>query len=112
MQMVMRECGHFQFLDEQSMLDRAVCQVGRMSDSDVRLVSQAIMIAWGKLMVRERGGGGPRVGEVQVANQLQELELLLSKAITAQLGGAGAVSTPLLHFRSKGLQSFAVSALK
>lgn len=40
LQAVVPSAGHFQFLDEQSTLDRAVCAAGRTSDATVRAFSQ------------------------------------------------------------------------
>lgn len=39
-EVVLGSAGHFQFLDEQSMLQRAVCAVGPVEDSSVREVAQ------------------------------------------------------------------------
>lgn len=39
-QVVLPDTGHFQFLDEQSSLDRAVCATGRVPDATVRAFSQ------------------------------------------------------------------------
>lgn len=50
------DTGHFQFLDKQSMLQQAVCAQGRAASADVRRVTQAVMVAWGDAMVREKGG--------------------------------------------------------
>lgn len=40
MQVVVPQAGHFQFLDEQSLLDRSVCAAGRTPDATVRAVSR------------------------------------------------------------------------
>ena len=96
-ELVLREAGHFQLLDEQSLLQRAVCAVGPVDDAAVRNVAQvhrplqvpcsglrdqtrlvqctdvfdmnagtvawaqaprcgmqAVMVAWGELMVKDR----------------------------------------------------------
>jgi hypothetical protein len=53
---VIDDTGHFQFLDKQSTLQRAVCAQGRADSVEVRRVTQAVMVAWGDAMVREKGG--------------------------------------------------------
>lgn len=107
LQMVMRDAGHFQFLDEQSALDRAVCAVGHTPDKEIRLVSQAIMIAWGQLMIRERHvGGASHVSELRAADRLQEFEKqLASVSLNFQPRDAGALTGPLFQLRSKGLEA-------
>ena len=110
LQMVMQDCGHFQFLDEQSTLDRAVCQVGKTPDSVVRLASQAVMIAWGQLMIRERAGARSHSTEGMLRDpRLQDLETLLATLIPAQAGSAGSPAAPLIQIRSKGLQGLNLS---
>lgn len=39
-QVVVPQAGHFQFLDEQSLLDRSVCAAGRLPDATVRAVTR------------------------------------------------------------------------
>ena len=39
-QVVVRDAGHFQFLDAQSAIDRAICTVGKTPDTVVRILSQ------------------------------------------------------------------------
>lgn len=39
-EIVLGSAGHFQFLDEQSMLQRAICAVGPVEDSSVREIAQ------------------------------------------------------------------------
>ena len=39
-ELVLRDSGHFQFLDSQSLLQRAVCSVGPIDDRVVRGVAQ------------------------------------------------------------------------
>ena len=39
--MLVRNAGHFQFLDDQSALQRAICAVGPVTDARVRAVAQA-----------------------------------------------------------------------
>lgn len=39
-ELLLREAGHFQLLDEQSLLQRAVCAVGPVEDAAVRNVAQ------------------------------------------------------------------------
>jgi hypothetical protein len=41
-EVVLKEAGHFQFLDSQSVLQRAVCAVGQIDDSAVRGVAQVL----------------------------------------------------------------------
>lgn len=50
------DAGHFQFLDAQSPLQKAVCGAGAAeADQHVRLVSRSVLVAWGELMVRGSG---------------------------------------------------------
>ncbi|CAL8460752.1 g283 [Coccomyxa elongata] len=53
-EVVLGSAGHFQFLDEQSMLQRAVCAVGPVEDSSVREIAQTVMVAWGEIMLKGR----------------------------------------------------------
>lgn len=73
-QAVVPSAGHFQFLDEQSTLDRAVCAAGRTSDATVRAFSQAAMVAWAEIMVRRGADATSRQQQLQEADrQLQAL---------------------------------------
>ena len=102
----MKDAGHFQFLDEQSALDRAVCAVGRTPDTVVRLASQAIMVAWGQLVIRQRGrvGIGAHTNKVQVTGPLQELERQLAELCAdVQSADAGALTSAPFQLRSKGV---------
>ena len=38
--MLLRDAGHFQLLDEQSLLQRAICAVGPVQDEAVRNIAQ------------------------------------------------------------------------
>ncbi|KAK9846302.1 hypothetical protein WJX81_001257 [Elliptochloris bilobata] len=49
-EVLVRNAGHFQFLDNQSALQRAICAVGPVDDSRVRAVAQAVMVAWGEAL--------------------------------------------------------------
>ena len=40
-EVLVRNAGHFQFLDDQSALQRAICAVGPVADARVRAVAQA-----------------------------------------------------------------------
>lgn len=51
-QVAIDQAGHFQFLDSQSTMQRAVCTVGPKPDADVRAVSQAVMVTWAELFAR------------------------------------------------------------
>lgn len=42
-QVVVPQAGHFQFLDEQSLLDRSVCAAGRLPDATVRAVTRVCL---------------------------------------------------------------------
>ena len=42
LQVAMKDVGHFQFLDTQSVLQRSVCAVGRTSDASVQHISQVM----------------------------------------------------------------------
>jgi dienelactone hydrolase len=44
--------GHFQFLDNATFVQRAVCEEGRASESEVRGVSQALMVAHAETVFR------------------------------------------------------------
>ncbi|DBA93619.1 TPA: hypothetical protein ACH3X3_013696 [Trebouxia sp. C0006] len=48
------QAGHFQFLDKQSSMQRAVCAQGKVPDYSVRQISQAVMVAWAQAMVPDR----------------------------------------------------------
>lgn len=105
--MVLRDAGHFQFLDEQSALDRAVCAVGRTPDQAIRSTSQAIMVAWGQLIIRERQheSGSSHINQARAADRLKEFEKQLARLSTdAEPGGPGALAGPPFLFRSKGLE--------
>eukprot|EP00798_Chlamydomonas_sp_ICE-L_P004261 gene4261-14373_t len=54
-EVLIRNAGHFSFLDDQSPFQRAVCEGGDTRDDDVRMVAQTVMVAWGETMVRNRG---------------------------------------------------------
>jgi hypothetical protein len=49
------DAGHFQFLDEPSALQRAVCAAGEVDEGAVRRTSQAVMVAWAEIMLRDPG---------------------------------------------------------
>eukprot|EP00884_Botryococcus_braunii_P023347 jgi/Botrbrau1/9697/Bobra.0201s0027.1 len=57
-EVVIRQAGHFQFVDEQSTLQRAICAAGAISDQAVRDATQAVMVSWGVAMVKMRGSPG------------------------------------------------------
>jgi hypothetical protein len=54
-QVVLSEAGHFQYMDSSSPLLQAVCGSGAAGAGGVRVVSRAVMVAWGEAMVRGRG---------------------------------------------------------
>ncbi|CAG9462582.1 unnamed protein product [Pedinophyceae sp. YPF-701] len=58
-QLLVRDAGHFQFLDRKSALQSAVCAEGRTPDGVVRAVAQAAMVAWGEAHVRSAPGPAP-----------------------------------------------------
>ena len=49
--------GHFQFLDNATFVQRAVCEEGRASESEVRGVSQALMVAHAETVFRGAARG-------------------------------------------------------
>ena len=100
LQVVLTDAGHFQFLDVQSALDRAVCTVGRTPDAIVRLVSQALMVAWGQLMIRERlhSSSDQPDNSLLGASRLQDLQQELLKLCEDSV-----LTQTALAFRSKGL---------
>ncbi|KAK9820264.1 hypothetical protein WJX72_008273 [[Myrmecia] bisecta] len=51
-ELVIRNAGHFQFLDQQSAMQRAVCAQGSLDDKLVRQAAQAVMVAWAEVMLR------------------------------------------------------------
>ncbi|CAI6004635.1 unnamed protein product [Closterium sp. NIES-65] len=63
-EVVLRDAGHFQFLDSPPVLQAAVCGLGPARDEDVRRATRACIAAWGHATVpRQRGktvGGGGR----------------------------------------------------
>ncbi|KAK9908726.1 hypothetical protein WJX75_001965 [Coccomyxa subellipsoidea] len=73
-EVVLASAGHFQFLDEQSMLQRAVCAVGPVDDQSVRKVAQTVMVAWGEIMVK----GRPSSGWVSASDSLANGDLIAS----------------------------------
>ena len=106
--MLLTDAGHFQFLDEQSALDRAVCTVGNTPDSVIRLASQAVMIAWGQLMIRgqHHEGGDSHVSQAQAAIRLQEFEMQLARLVAEaepRLDAKPSRDGPAFQLRSKGL---------
>ncbi|CAI5529459.1 unnamed protein product [Closterium sp. Naga37s-1] len=63
-EVVLRDAGHFQFLDSPPVIQAAVCGLGPARDEDVRRATRACIAAWGHATVpRQRGkgvGGGGR----------------------------------------------------
>ncbi len=57
----LRPSGHFQFLDEQTAVQRAVCAGGPVEDEAVRASARAALAAWGRVAVF--GDGSSRSGE-------------------------------------------------
>ncbi|GAQ77704.1 Hypothetical protein KFL_000020650 [Klebsormidium nitens] len=51
-EVVIREAGHFQFVDNASTLQDAVCGSGRVDSKVVNDVSKAVMVTWAELMIR------------------------------------------------------------
>lgn len=75
-QVLIPDAGHFQFLDEQSMLDRSVCTVGRTPDATVRAISRAAMVSWAVATSRMRHSTNPSERAVAldlIGGQLQSL---------------------------------------
>jgi hypothetical protein len=75
--------GHFQFLDNASFVQRAVCQEGTADDAQVRAVSKALMVAHAETVFR----GVPR----QLA--LRKTLAALERSCGESGGGAGGVKT-------------------
>ena len=65
-EVVIRDAGHFQFIDSRGGVMDAICAVGRGPDASVAALTQAAMVAWAETMVRgdpihvggSSGGGG------------------------------------------------------
>lgn len=55
-EVVLKDAGHFQFVDSTSLLFRSICREGATPDDAVRAVTQAVMVAWGETMVKGRQG--------------------------------------------------------
>jgi len=79
-QVVVPQAGHFQFLDEQSLLDRSVCAAGRTPDATVRAVSRAAMVSWAEVLVRRRRPPGDRARLLAAAQE--QLQALLPTGAT------------------------------
>lgn len=99
-ELVLADAGHFQFLDEQSTLDRAVCTVGRTPDTVIKLTSQALMVAWGQLMIRER----KNASFVEVADRVFDLKGQVGKLLAGQNGDIEGDANKVFQLRSKGLE--------
>jgi len=54
----LQPAGHFQFLDEQTAVQRMVCASGPVEDGAVRASARAALAAWGRLTIFGDGGGG------------------------------------------------------
>jgi len=55
-EVVLKDTGHFQFVDNPALLFRSFCTEGPEPDDAVRCVTQAVMVAWGETMVKGRRG--------------------------------------------------------
>ncbi|GMH41771.1 hypothetical protein BSKO_09681 [Bryopsis sp. KO-2023] len=53
-EVVLKDAGHFQFLDREDSIQRAVCVQGEVADEVVRFVTQAVMVAWGEAIFSQR----------------------------------------------------------
>lgn len=103
----LRPAGHFQFLDEQSAVQRAVCASGPVEDEAVRASARAALAAWGRLAVFGDGvsaggggeGGSGGGGEKEALSLLErterDIEELLRDGMTR--GGGGGEYTKKLR---------------
>ncbi|GJP44464.1 hypothetical protein CLOM_g3866 [Closterium sp. NIES-68] len=85
-EVVLRDAGHFQFLDSAPVLQSALCGLGGARDEDVRRATRACIAAWGHATVPRQ-----RVGAVRGRGSgLMELQLLQQEEqARAGVGGAG-----------------------
>ncbi|GBG71967.1 hypothetical protein CBR_g10904 [Chara braunii] len=54
-EVVVKDAGHFQFVDEPTLMQNAVCGFGEIEDAAVRMAAQTAMIAWGELTIKGDG---------------------------------------------------------
>lgn len=99
--------GHFQFLDEQTAVQRAVCASGPVEDEAVRASARAALAAWGRVAIfgdggseeeRRNGGGGvsPSSDPLELLERTErDIEELLRDGMTK--GGGGGEYTKKLR---------------
>lgn len=54
-EVIIKESGHFQFLDNQTMTQKFICAQGNITDDVVREISQIVAVTWGEITVKNNG---------------------------------------------------------
>jgi hypothetical protein len=87
--------GHFQFLDSATFVQRAVCEEGYASESEVRGVSQALMVAHAETIFR----GAAR--DSALRDTLRRLEDEYGDGVGSKVDTEGATGAPWTVLRGQ-----------
>jgi pimeloyl-ACP methyl ester carboxylesterase len=91
------DAGHFQFLDAQTGLQRAVCATGKTEDGAVRDAAAGALVAWGRAALFGRKGGED--ADAAAASVSALLDAAEADVAAVLGGGQGAVAA-----RRKGVR--------
>ncbi|KAL3132591.1 hypothetical protein ABBQ32_009124 [Trebouxia sp. C0010 RCD-2024] len=92
------QAGHFQFLDKQSSMQRAVCAQGRLPDYSVRQLSQAVMVAWAQATIPLNRDGSEQVTPLGVKGAVSGRDEAASNVVSKALA---AISDPYVQLQSQ-----------